>query len=199
MGRLQTGRLENLIRRWGSIKGGGSVLSETLGDVFPILDLENLPPELLLTAGISMIAGTGTVTGGVGQLGAVQLVNPTGTNAILTLTKFHVKTAAVQGIACGLTTDLLSPLINSRNMDSRSAVTFNAAARIAVSANAAGSLGDFVVDTEATIDREVTIPHGIAVITPGNAFRLTASATNTLLRVSFFGYVRQAEPSELSF
>jgi len=198
MGRLQTGRLENLIRRWGSIKGGGSVLSETLGDVFPVLDLENLPPELLLPAGISMVSGSVSATGGVGDLGGVGILNLAGSGMILTLTKFHVKTAAVQGISCGLRTPR-TPDINTRNMDSRSAQNFNGAARLFSEAATGGALGNFIIDTQADIDREVTVPHGICVLAPGGTFQLTASITNTLIRATFWAYLRLAEPSELSF
>ena len=198
MGRLQTGRLENLIRRWGSIKGPGSILSETLGDVFPILDLENLPAELLLPAGISLIATSGSATGGVAQLGGVQIQVPAAAGMIFTLTKFHVKTALVQAVSCGLRTPN-APAINSRNLDSRQVQNFNGGLRLLGLTNTAGETGNFIVDTQATIDREVTVPRGIAVLTPGGAFQVTASITNTLIRATFFGYLRLAEPSELSF
>jgi len=198
VGRIQTGRLENLIRRWASIKGPGSVLSETLGDVFPILDLENLPPELLLPAGISMVAGSVSATGDVGALAGVGIMNPANSGTILTVTKFHVKTAVVQAISCGLRVGTTA-VLNTRNLDSRAGQNFNGAARFFAFVSTAGVLGNFIVDTQATIDREVTVPHGIVVLSPGNAFQLTASVTNTLLRATFFAYTRQAEPSELSF
>jgi len=198
MGRLQTGRLENLIRRWGSIKGGGSVLSETLGDVFPILDLENLPPELLLPAGISMFAGSVSATGSAGNLAGIGIVNSVDSGMILTITKFHVKTVAVQAISCGIQTPIATA-INTRNLDTRSAQNFQGSARLFGSSNTAGVLGNFIIDTQATIDREVTVPHGIVVLTPGTSFQCTASVVATLLRGTFFGYLRLAEPSELSF
>lgn len=198
MGRLQTGRLENLIRRWGSIKGGGSILSETLGDVFPVLDLENLPPELRFPAGISMISGGASVTGAVGKLGALGITNRPDSGMILTITKINVKTAAIQAISFGLRS-FTSPVINARNMDSREAQNFNGSVAMFATTDGTGSLGNFVLDTQAGIDREVTIPHGICVLAPNSAFQVTASITNTLLRVMFFGYVRLAEPSELSF
>ena len=199
MGRLQTARLDNFIRRWGSIKGGGSVLSETLGDVFPVLDLENLPAELRLMAGISMVAGSGSATGGVGDLAGLQLINPVGTGVILVLTKFHVRNSTAQAVSCGLTDTLFTATINNRNLDSREEQNFNGAARIGGSTNAAAQLGDFLVETRANIDRDVDVPQGIAVITPGHAFQLTASATNEVMRATFWSYLRLAEASELNF
>ena len=198
MGRLQTARLENFVRRWGSIKGPGSVLSETLGDVFPILDLENLTPENDLPAGWSRVAGTGTVTGGVAQTGAVQLINPTDSRSLLVITKIIIQ-AGAQTFGLAIADPFTPTLIATRHLDSRSTQDFNGSAVIAVDTNAAGVLGQFLIDTEAQIDREVENLNGIAILSPGNAFQVLAGATNALIAVTFFARVRLAEPSELSF
>lgn len=199
MGRLQTARLENFIRRWGSIKGPGSVLSETLGDVFPILDLENLTPENRLTAGISMVAGSASGLGGVAQLGGAQFINPADSGSLLTLTKLRLFTSAGQTVNCGLTTTLFTAFINTRNLDSRSPQNFNGSALAGGNTNTASSLGDFIVLTRSNIDYILDVPQGIAVMRPGTAFQVTASVTNILISATFWGYTRLAEPSELSF
>ena len=107
MGRLQTARLENFVRRWGSIKGGGSILSETLGDVFPVLDIENLPPELLFLAGKQLWGAHSFATGGAGQTGAVQVENPAGSGLLVVIRTMLVRLGAAGFINFGTNANAL--------------------------------------------------------------------------------------------
>ena len=199
MGRLQTARLENFIRRWGSIKGPGSVLSETLGDVFPVLDLENLTPENQLTAGWSTFYVGGNVTGVATKLGALQLVNPVGSGNLVVLDRFIAQTNVSQTMAGGVNNTPLTTVISSTNRDTRQSSNFQGGAVLAASTDATGGLGDFIFRVPTNIDREIAVEGGIAVLAPGAVFQITASTVATLIRAVFFGRLRLAEPSELSF
>ncbi len=44
---LQQNRYDQLIRRVGGIIGPGSKVVEALGELFPVIDVENVPGELL--------------------------------------------------------------------------------------------------------------------------------------------------------
>lgn len=199
MGRLQTGRLENFVRRWGSIKGGGSILSETLGDVFPVLDLENLTPENQLVASWHLFQGVASVTGGVAQLAGIQCVNPVDSGAILVVDAMNLHTFTGQTVGYGVAQAPFTPAITMANRDTRTGTVFTGLARIHSSTNVAGALGDVLVVLATGVDREIVIPNGIAVLAPGDALTIVAGTVNTLIRVNFFGRVRIAEPSELSF
>ena len=76
MGRVQSARWDGYLRRLFSIKGGGSLLAETLGDAFPVIQLEGAPIELLKLAGWEIGIGGGQHTSPVGQTAAAQLLNP---------------------------------------------------------------------------------------------------------------------------
>ena len=199
MGRIQTGRLENFVRRWASIKGGGSVLSETLNEVFPVLDLENLTPENLLLAGIQLVAGESDVTGGVAQNGGVQIQNPVGSGNLLVVTKAAVLTGTTQLISYGASNALfVGAGATSRNRDTRNRDDFNGAALIRTNTNANTEFhGRLRVSSAENL--EITDPNALAVLAPGTGFTVVSVTNNTLIRVSFFAYLRRAEPSELSF
>ena len=199
MGRLQTARLENFIRRWGSMKGSGSVLSETLGDVFPTLGLEILPPELMLLAGKRMWGMQTVVTGGVAQNGAVQLVNPVDSGVLVVCTEFGFESSTSQVFFWGFVNALFAGIgVASRPADSRVLGPFTGPERIEASTNA---ITEFAGSRRArtSITEIVRLPIGIAVLAPGTQFTVVGSTNNTTIRISFAGYTRVAEPSELSF
>ena len=199
MGRLQTARLENFIRRWGSIKGGGSVLSETLGDVFPVLDLERLTPENQLVAGWTLFQGVLVKTGDVAGLAGVQLLNPAPSGAIVVVDKVIINTLTTRAIGFGMANTPFAAGINTSNRDTRTGQVFNGMARLRQNGAATGALGDVIVVCQAGIDREIETPNGIAVLPPGGSLSFVDSTVNLQLRVAFFGRARIAEPSELSF
>ena len=197
MGRLQTARLENFIRRWGSIKGPGSVLSETLGDVFPILDLENLTPENQLVAGWSLVSGFATTIGVAAQTAAVQIANIAGSGLIAVVDKVIVNTQSASNVTWGLDARLLGAVINTQNRDGRQQ-QFSGGLRVRGSANISARTAGLIA-TVAGVDRELEVPNGVVVLSPGTQLTFVNSVVNDDIRVVFFGRVRIAEPSELSF
>jgi len=198
MGRLQTARLENFIRRWGSIKGGGSVLSETLGDVFPILDLENLTPENQLTAGWFLFGGNTFATGGVGDQAGCQIANLAGSGNLVVIDKLLLFSQTSQPLTMGSSNALFSASAAPRNRDLRTRNLLNGMAQMGISTNAITEFfGDITV--VANITRELEVPNGIAVLPPGTQFSVATTNAATFLKVGFYGRARLAEPSELSF
>jgi len=199
VGRLQTARLENFIRRWGSIKGEGSVLSETLGDVFPMLDLENLTPENLLPAGWSIVSKFGAVVGVTAQLSGLSILNPAGSGSIGVIDKIIILSEKDSTISFGTDIDLFTPFLNTINRDTRHSNNFNGNLRLGAEGDVQTAPGGGILTVLAGISRELEVPHGLAVLSPGGQFACTGSAQNNDLNVSFFGHERLAEPSELSF
>ncbi|KKL65375.1 hypothetical protein LCGC14_2155620 [marine sediment metagenome] len=120
MGRIQTARLENFIRRWASIKGGGSVLSETLGEVFPVLDLENLTLENLLPAGWIPFWGFVTVIGVAAQLQGASLINPADSSHIIVVDHISVRQTTSSSFNIGTSLPLFTVVTDSRTRDTRS-------------------------------------------------------------------------------
>jgi len=199
MGRIQTAQFDNLIRRLYSIKGGGSELSETLGDLFPILDLENLPSELLLLRGWHMFSGFTNVIGISAQLTMAQLFNPAASTSLVALDRVIINSQKAQIMTYGLNIALASPVINTVNMDTRSAPLFNANARIAADADLQSSGNAGRIEVVADTDYDLEFPGGICVLSPGGVFSIASAQNDSDLSITFIGRERNAEPSELSF
>jgi len=198
MGRLQTARLENFIRRWGSIKGGGSLLSETLGEVFPVLDLENLTPENQLPAGWSLFWGTIAVTGVAAQLAGASIINPANSGNLAVIDDIKVRRQTTGLFTVGTSLALFTPTINIQIRDTRS-TRFSGALRIAGNANVSGAETGLILRTVASVDTSANLPHALAVLAPGTQLAVVNNTVNDDLTVNFYGRVRVAEPSELSF
>jgi len=198
MGRLQTARLENFIRRWGSIKGPGSVLSETLGDVFPVLDLENLTPENQLTAGWELFWAFGTVIGVSAQLGGASIINPAGSGNIVVVDSIIFRTEGATNITIGSSLPLFTAVGNVVPRDTRGPA-FSGKARFGANANVGAAENGLLLRVGVAIDRQVELPHSLAVLRPGTQLAVVQSVINLDLTISFIGRARIAEPSELSF
>jgi len=199
MGRIQTAQFDNLIRRLYSIKGGGSELSETLGDLFPILDLENLPSELLLLRGWHMFSGFTNVVGVSAQLTMAQLFNPAASTSLVALDRVIINSQKAQIMTYGLNIALATPVINTVNMDTRMSPLFNANARIAAESDLQSSGNAGRIEVVADTDYDLEFPNGICVLDPGGVFSIASAQNDSDLTVTFVGRERNAEPSELSF
>lgn len=198
MGRLQTARLENFIRRWGSIKGPGSVLSETLGDVFPVLDLENLTPENQLTAGWYPFFTFGTTVGVAAQTAGASLINPAGTGSIVVVDAINISVESGGNVTIGTSLPLFTEVINSAARDTRAAAR-SGVARLGANANTGAQEIGMILEVTVDIDRFLTLPNGVAILGPGSQLAVVAVTVNKNLTVGFSGRQRVAEPSELSF
>jgi len=199
MGRVQTGVFDNLIRRLYSIKGGGSELSETLGDVFPILDLENLPSELLILRGWVLGMGRISNQSAVGEVNSHQLFNPAGSGKLMVLTSLRVTVGTAGIVRFGPAfTALVDTSVAGAQRDTREGSIKPTNGLLQEEDNGTGStFGE--IQLLANLSVEITDPDGLAVLIPGTAFRINDVATNALLRTSWMWRERTAEPSELSF
>jgi len=198
VGRLQTGRLENFIRRWGSIKGGGSLLSETLGEVFPVLDLENLSPENYLPAGWTPFFGFTTVVGVAAQLQGASLINPAASGNIIVVDLIVARVAAAANFTLGNSLPLFTPILNATSRDTRELSPLGGA-RIGANANVGAAETGLLYRQAGGLDREIILPHGTGILAPGTQIAVVGSTVNNTLNVGFSGRIRVAEPSELSF
>jgi len=198
MGRLQTARLENFIRRWGSIKGPGSVLSETLGDVFPVLDLENLTPENQLTAGWTQFWGFITVAGVAAQVAGCSIINPANSGQIAVVDGVIFNIQSTSSVTIGSSLPLFTPTQNVRTRDRRNPA-FSGKLRIAANANVGAAATGLLVRAVAVVDKQIEIPGSLGVLIPSSQLEVVVTAVNLDMTCSFYGRVRDAEPSELSF
>jgi len=198
MADLQQTRYDKLIRRVANIVGAGAIVTETLQEVFPVFDLENVPAELLVLGGWR-IAWRGTdITGAAGKNTASQLFNPADSGQVITLTQVIVTTSIGQAIAFRLDT---TPLGASNGFgqfrDARAGDPITDAA-----------VGNTRIDIDLAItpNTEVIVPgsrpfslrddNGVAVLMPGNGFTVGTSTVASRLLVTYLWRERVLEASE---
>jgi len=93
---VQQTRWDRIIRRVSGSIGPGSRVSETLSELFPVLDVERVPGELLLLGGTAICVGANDNSGAAGQVARHQIFNPVGSGVIATVSKLIVASTVTQ-------------------------------------------------------------------------------------------------------
>jgi len=198
---VQQTRWDRIIRRVSGSIGPGSRVSETLSELFPVLDVERVPGELLLLGGTGLANGGGTITAGGGNGARAQLFNPAGSNMLITLTRVHVSVTGTTTMRWGTGFTQIGTVISTQIFrDTRRGqpppvlpvgqVSQLASAALAVATNQSRLL--------ANVNLQIRDENSVAVLAPGSGFEIgTAQAANTL-HYTFYWRERPAEESELS-
>lgn len=196
---IQQNRYDRLLRRVGGIIGPGSKVSEVLSELFPTIDVENVPSELLILMGTNTCFGGGLRTGAVGESAKMGLFNPAGSNTIITLTDVVVTTGTNnQIIRWGLNVVELGTIISTQIFtDTRNPLAQLPVGRIATDsavalANATGQL-----QTSANDPQYLGAKNDLAILRPGIGFEIGATLTATQIIVTFYWRERPMETSEL--
>jgi len=195
---LQQNRYDALLRRVGDLKGPGSKVNDVLQELFPTIDVENVPGELLFLMGTKIGWAATSKTPTAGKRTGIQLFNPANSGHIVTISSLHVSMNLSGIFTYGLVITTLST--NSgipRLRDGRAGVGPSGVSELRTSVDAAGLLsGTIRVLTGATFTLQD--PNGIIVLTPGSGMTVVGTV-DANLAVSFNYRERVAEPSELSF
>ena len=196
---LQTARYDGLIRRVGGLLGGGSKVTESLSELFPMIDVENLTPELLILGGWRTAFTTKNVTGVVAQSSRAGIFNPLGSGLIVVVTDVFLDTDSAQVIAystseVALTDDSFSGVPR----DTRNGVLVNTGAKVAEQ-NSGGTVQRGRIITSANATFQHTATNGLAILRPGSGFEYGTVSANIRLGATFFWRERPALSSELNF
>lgn len=199
MTELQQNRYDQLLRRVGDLKGPGSKVNDALTELFPVIDVERVPGELLILGGIDICAGQNELTSAVGQRANIQLFNPAGSGKIMTVTRFACFTLATTQIFWGTQNVALTTLINSQLFrDTRRAFNTRPSGEIRNQSVAAGPVAFGTARFIATDTFQFEDHNGVAVLSPGLGLTIADISTNTVMNVTFYWRERVAEPSELN-
>lgn len=196
---LQQNRYDQLIRRVGGLIGGGSKVSEVLGELFPVLEVENTAPELRLLGGTILGLGQRRSNGVAALQQRIQLFNPAGSGNLITITACEVLSGTRQAVALGLVdTALATATATQRPRDGRVNILSPILGQIRFgnSAVVAPDVGRFQV--QANEGRQLENSDGLFVLPPGFGLQLSTTTLNTLLDVTFWWRERVAELSELN-
>lgn len=196
---LQQARYDRLVRRVGGIIGPGSKVTEALSELFPILDMENMPHELLVLAKTQTVFSTLIRLGVAAEFSKAQLFNPADSGNIVIPTSVYLSGSST-GVAWTIDeTQISAPGFSGKFRDSRSGLALESAGKVSSETNAAlipqfGRIDTPVTDTFHLFDSD-----GIAVLAPGTGIVFSAVTANTALIATFFWRERTALSSELNF
>lgn len=202
MAELQQTRYDRLIRRVGGIIGPGSMVSEAITELFPMLDVENVPGELLVLAGTHLAYGGDEVAAAAGNISRLQLFNPAGSSVLITIERALVCANAAAVFIFGIREGL--PLLTNTNdgvfRDTRLGIVPRAVGEIRIQNNNPTTAPSFAtIRSPANVPSVLDDRNGVAVLSPGFGWEISSTAQNQLLNGTIFWRERAAERSELNF
>jgi len=195
---IQQARYDGLMRRVGGLLGPGSKVSETLSEVFPIFDLENLPMELLFLAGWRSHFATQLVLTTVGETSRASIFNPAGSGRLVVLTDVYVAIRNTDDRlnAEVITTPFAAVQTSAPQRDTRGGA--DSAAKLS-NLNTGNTNAFFVWWLESERTKHLWATGGLFVLAPGTGLDFGTTADARELDITFFWKERDALPSELSF
>lgn len=195
---LQQNRYDQLLRRVGDLKGPGSKVSEVLSELFPVLDVENVPGELLRLARTNICFG-GTVVGpDATKSSRIQLFNPVGSSVIATVSSVMVSSGQGQVVRWSVGPTALTSGIGVESFrDARAGFTNQPVCQLRTDLTVAltDATGQMRVESEYNVLDDT---NSVAVLTAGSGLEFGAGSNNTTLFVTFYWRERVIEPSEVS-
>jgi len=196
---LNQNRYDQLIRRVGGLTGGGSKVSEVLGELFPVLEVENTAPELRLLGGTILGLGARQSGGTAAVFNQIQLFNPAGSGNLITVTACELSCNSTQIVEFGLVNAALGTQTSTqRPRDGRVNILtpILGQVRFGTSAGIAPSVGHMILVTNT--GRLLENSDGLFVLPPGFGFQISGGIVNTSLNACFWWRERVAEQSELN-
>jgi len=199
---VQQTRWDRIIRRVSGSIGPGSRVSETLSELFPVLDVERVPGELLLLGGTIPSFASGLVVSGAGQFPAVQLFNPPASGVLVTVSKVFISSTTTQTISWDIDDAQIGTLVANapRSRDLRVLFPSQPVAQLSTSGDLVapiGGFGQFRVIGDDTLYLEDD--NGVMILPPGSGMSIGGNSANTSAVVTYFWRERPAEQAELQF
>lgn len=200
MTEIQQNRYDRLMRRVTNVVGGGAEVYDTLGELFPVLEVEPVLGELLALMGTRLGFGNAIIAAGVGVTPQLQLFNPAGSNTIVTVTNVIVSAAVDQGLSWSLDSTAFTTLLTRGSLrDTRlretAANATVAEIRVQTSAVPIGAAGAAFIAARRPF--QLLDENDICVLSPGFGLEFEGTVQTTL-QATFYWRERTAEPAEVN-
>lgn len=196
---LNTNRYDRIIRRVGNMVGAGSRVSEVLSELFPVIDLERVPAELLLLGGTRTAMGGGALSATAAVAGKGQLFNPADSGMLITITDIWISCSSSVVIRWGRSNVSFAARISTETFtDSRNPVVNLPVGQIHQLNVAAFANATNQVRVLASDPLHISPRKAIAILSPGFGFEVGSGTVNVTVNYGFNWRERVAEQSELS-
>jgi len=196
---VQQTRWDRIIRRVSGSIGPGSRVSETISELFPMIDVEQVPGELLILGGTNICSGAAQALGAAGEIGVIQLFNPADSGNIITVTRIEMSATATTEVRMALATTALA--INTsreRFRDTRRSPLLLPVGNIRTASVVSQLLETYAVRVISNSSHTLEDPNGVAVLSPGTGVTIGPRTVAITAFGAFFWRERPAEESELS-
>ena len=200
MPEIQQTRYDRLIRRVTGSIGPGSNVAEIITELFPMIDVERVPGELLKLGGTRLGFGGILLGAVVAEAPKIQLFNPADSGLLVTVTTILASVSQDAQISFGVTPILFAndPGINSER-DTREGTLQRPTATIRTLSDGTGGPNFFPALLLARDPITLTDENGVFILAPGSGVTVSSTTLNTSLTASFLWRERPAELSELQF
>ena len=196
---VQQTRWDRIIRRVSGSIGPGSRVEQTLSELFPVLDVERVPAELLLLGGTQIAMGQIRLSPLAANFNQIMIRNPGGSQALLTVTQVAIFSTTAQIIRVGLTLNTFPTAGAEVIRDARRALTDPPVGQVLGDQLLVASPFFFTFRVNGSDTVFLKDINELAVLPPGTALTIGANTVNTNLEVGFMWRERPAEESELQF
>ena len=200
MSELQQNRYDQILRRVGGLIGPGSKVSEVISELFPMIDVENVPGELLLLGGTQISYGSHINIPGAANAAQVQLFNVADSGKIVTITKVMFSSFNVVTARLGISNTAVGTATNAETFrDSRLPVASQPATQMRFFSDPTPADPQIQIRILNNVTFSLEDPNGVCVLSPGFGFHVGLDTLNATLVCSFLWRERTAEASELNF
>ena len=175
-------------------------MSDSLNELFPVLDVETNHIELLMLAGWRPAMGSINHVALAANLNHVQLFNPVDSGFLLVCTRVDFRAGATQEIRYGMSgTPLTDSTANNSFRDGRLPLATSPIGQVR-SVQQVGGIsqeGSYLVLLNET--NTIRDENGVFLLSPGRGITFATTLVNIASIFSFMWKERLAEPAELNF
>jgi len=197
MTEIQQNRWDQLVRRVAGIVGGGSQVNDTLNELFPVMDIENVPGELLALQPFDLGMVSGAFGNSAGEFNHHQIFNPEGSNVLIVITTVSFFSSVSQDMRFSNFIGALPTLAgNERRRDTRSGTLASLVAQHRTDQSIVNGGLDYRIRVQSNTDKTFTDANGISILFPGTGFTVTTGTVNTASTVAFMWRERVFQESE---
>lgn len=196
---IQQNRYDQIIRRVAGIIGPGSKVSEVITELFPMINVEDLPAELLRLGGTRLCFGGGSIPAVVAEGATAQLFNPDASRALITITRVDVNAGITSNLRWGVNPASRGTLTTTGTFrDTRDALTSEPIGQVRQETAAALAIAQNQIVVIANTPFTLVDPNAVCVLMPGTGFEIGLGGLNNVMHYSFSWRERSALDSELN-
>jgi len=198
LSQLNQNRYDQLLRRVGDLKGPGSKVNDALTELFPMIDVENVPAELLLLSGSKLAMGRVNLIANVGFFGTALLRNNGGSGVLGRVMEVEIFSTTSQRVVIGPTLNSAAAQGARAFADGRVFGQGTTLITQGVNTNLVQGSDFYRVSVDGVESHTWRPPGAAMIISPGTALSVSPTTANTDITVSFVWVERVAQPSELN-